>query len=795
MAGLPDELQKRCRSVLLRCSELDSDAKLRAVFVTDELHPFQSGLPEAASKRERVDACLAYLLERCLSDGRSVLPLFLAALRDRYESGDALRDELGSLVQDVEAVLGLTTAGRATEAPATEGEKSPCPEVETQNGASAMKKIHGLAVLMRQRNIQNEEPYVLVLGTRASLASGDSSTAEVVTSILAELNGSSTAEQTLDESLAAFFYSLDGLSRQERCVILTRYLKELRPPSGYHHLAALMKSGYFDIVLTTGFDLFLESALPDAGLGTEDTMILVNGQDRNEEIIRSLNLRTPRIKVLKLHGDLQRRSFAFTPSEVAQLWQSVEPILTQFLDKDAIVVGHYPRDEDLSRHIQMHRGGLWYVNASAPSPASPTREGSKTRSASLKTVLGGHGAFDAFFAWLRLNILLLTCPTDSTEETEVLEYMVDSDSPKSAVTAAGALERLGRRYADIGQDDAATVCYDRSIAIYASLGDHKEQARMLRLLGNHHSRFHRPEKAWEAYMLSLQIAGGMPDSLQEALSQMALGRWWWLARRSLRRAGKDRIRRWCIEEAVSAWERCLPALKEQAQPEAAQVEDWLRVAKETLESIPLPDSEYASQARLVVLSGPMDGAEWPVFKSVTTIGRNPDQDICLADDDTVAGSHARLVLEDDQYWLEETDSSTGLYLEMNGKQIEGQIALQPDSVFRVGPSTSLKLVRSRVQGEEFRAMQFAELIEQLLEAVPADKAAILRHRLAKLSEEAVGRKHCHKLLQVLNDLVMLAQEVPEGKLSPETAELAQLSTFVHQDLSDILNAVIKRQGQ
>jgi tetratricopeptide (TPR) repeat protein len=109
MPGLSADLYNRCRSTLLRCSEFDSNASLRSVFVTDELHPFRSGLPEAASKNERVNVCLDHLLPKQLSDGRPVLPLFLAALRVRYQEGDALHDELNALQREVDGWLSVQT--------------------------------------------------------------------------------------------------------------------------------------------------------------------------------------------------------------------------------------------------------------------------------------------------------------------------------------------------------------------------------------------------------------------------------------------------------------------------------------------------------------------------------------------------------------------------------------------------------------------------------------------------------------------------------------------------------------
>lgn len=101
---LPNELYHRCRATLLKCCEFDGNASLRSVFVTDELSPFLSGLPEAASKGERVDACLAFLMDKRLSDGRTVLPLFFATLCERYSPGDALRDELRTLVEESKVV-------------------------------------------------------------------------------------------------------------------------------------------------------------------------------------------------------------------------------------------------------------------------------------------------------------------------------------------------------------------------------------------------------------------------------------------------------------------------------------------------------------------------------------------------------------------------------------------------------------------------------------------------------------------------------------------------------------------
>lgn len=105
MPGLPTELHNRCRTTLLKCSEFDTNAALQAVFVTDELRPFRDRLPTALSKSARVDACLAFLLEQQITGGHPALPAFLLALHGRYQPGDALRDEIGALIEKIHSRL------------------------------------------------------------------------------------------------------------------------------------------------------------------------------------------------------------------------------------------------------------------------------------------------------------------------------------------------------------------------------------------------------------------------------------------------------------------------------------------------------------------------------------------------------------------------------------------------------------------------------------------------------------------------------------------------------------------
>ncbi|MBN1450149.1 MAG: hypothetical protein JW963_03965 [Anaerolineales bacterium] len=135
MTGLSSDLYRRCREALLRCAEFDTNAALRAVFVTAELVPFRNGLPEATAKAARVDVTLDYLLPKQLSDGHAVLPLFLVALAGRYDPADALHATLCGLAAEIGEGQGQGSASPSTTA-------SPSPSVFDQRGQQVQHQVN-----------------------------------------------------------------------------------------------------------------------------------------------------------------------------------------------------------------------------------------------------------------------------------------------------------------------------------------------------------------------------------------------------------------------------------------------------------------------------------------------------------------------------------------------------------------------------------------------------------------------------------------------------------------------------
>jgi hypothetical protein len=252
---------------------------------------------------------------------------------------------------------------------------------------------------MRVRNENAEPPYVLILGAGASLASGASSFGKVIESVVDDYGGKDPSAMSWDDKVAEFYEILDGFSESERYAIIKKHIEGQRPSAGYHALAQLAREGYFDVVFSTNYDTFVEDAFADAGLRSRDFTVLINGQDTEEGIIKALSYRQPRIKLVKLHGDLGARIFAFTPEEIFQFSEKIESVLTDYLSQDVVISGHGMRDDDINRCLRAKGGSLWYVNPSAPTASDFIGRATRVRKGT--TIEGEDGYFDHFFCTLR----------------------------------------------------------------------------------------------------------------------------------------------------------------------------------------------------------------------------------------------------------------------------------------------------------------------------------------------------------------------------------------------------------
>lgn len=69
-----------------------------------------------------------------------------------------------------------------------------------------------------------------------------------------------------------------------------------------------------------------------------------------------------------------------------------------------------------------------------------------------------------------------------------------------------------------------------------------------------------------------------------------------------------------------------------------------------------------------------------------SIGRKEDSDICLRNDSFISRQHAYICREQDQWWLEDCESTNGTYVEHadSDARVTGVIPIEPNQLFRVG---------------------------------------------------------------------------------------------------------------
>ena len=99
-------------------------------------------------------------------------------------------------------------------------------------------------------------------------------------------------------------------------------------------------------------------------------------------------------------------------------------------------------------------------------------------------------------------------------------------------------------------------------------------------------------------------------------------------------------------------------------------------AEEQPETVPVDELDRGT-ALLVADEGAGRGASYLLDRPLVTAGRHPDSDIFL-DDITVSRRHAQFRRDADQYWVHDSGSLNGTYV--NGERIEERRLRQDDEV-------------------------------------------------------------------------------------------------------------------
>lgn len=251
-------------------------------------------------------------------------------------------------------------------------------------------RVKSLANLIKSKMKQGRK-YVLMLGAGASYSSGIPPTGKMIAGLVRDFG--QQYEGTLDEKF-------DGLWREasvdERVVMLEPYLKDKTPSIGYHKLAELVKNGYFDLILTFNFDHLLEDALDKASFN--DYRVIINGDVKENRILGLLRTPEPRVKVLKLHGDLKSRIFTFSRDEILEYHAAVKSVVAKYSKRDIIICGYAFNDVNVIKAFSNRGGSIYFVN---PAGAGNNIRGFLvSRKSTNKVIKDEMGKFDNFFTAL-----------------------------------------------------------------------------------------------------------------------------------------------------------------------------------------------------------------------------------------------------------------------------------------------------------------------------------------------------------------------------------------------------------
>ncbi len=113
-------------------------------------------------------------------------------------------------------------------------------------------------------------------------------------------------------------------------------------------------------------------------------------------------------------------------------------------------------------------------------------------------------------------------------------------------------------------------------------------------------------------------------------------------------------------------------------------------------------ADFEGRAALLVLT--QNGefrASWSLDKPHLTIGRLPENDVCI-DDRWISRHHARIRREGTHYLLEDLGSKNGLFL--NGKRLLAPTALQNGDVIQLSPHFQLTFVDSESTAPLFQTL-------------------------------------------------------------------------------------------
>lgn len=296
-------------------------------------------------------------------------------------------------------------------------------------------KVNMLASYMKMRLATGQPPYNFFLGAGASVPSAYPTAAQFVDKFLQDVVGIAPEGLTQEEKRQEFNqqWQLAGDANT------TAFIKQTLPPSvpstGYALLSMLARSYYVSNIITTNVDSLVDQAISSGQADPGGYQLLSHPLFPVRQITYALSSTLPRIKVLKLHGDLFSGMFLFTDKEMASFPAELARVLGGVLQRDTVFCGYGFGDQDVRKCLRRPKGSSGpSVFSVAPNP--PDAEAAAVLAdyaGGLQLVTGATGDFDEFMTQLaqELGVFNLSQWTtfDSKFDAESLEGVASLNGP------------------------------------------------------------------------------------------------------------------------------------------------------------------------------------------------------------------------------------------------------------------------------------------------------------------------------------------------------------------------------
>jgi hypothetical protein len=178
-------------------------------------------------------------------------------------------------------------------------------------------------------------------------------------------------------------------------------------------------------------------------------LLIINGVIRPDRLSLLLRSQKPRVKVVKLHGDLFQPFMAWTVEEMDTFLTEIAPSLKPAIaDRDVLVVGHSLRDERIRDLAQTTGGALWFTHpVKVPDYL--------TGNSAIRVVVAPESAFEKFFPALAQALLLETPAAPATPRGRAKAVAPSPTPPVAPTRSASSIDDLLAAVVAIAGPDGA----------------------------------------------------------------------------------------------------------------------------------------------------------------------------------------------------------------------------------------------------------------------------------------------------------------------------------------------------